>query len=141
MLIKLIQPHYSNDGLVMKNNDIKFEVSKFELNYNENIAEKDYLYSETYDGTGFIIASGDAQMVKKPYYVALQVEKVKGGESNPNNSDNTYINLILVTNGSGTFKTKDSNWHKDNKLAKPEYEFKIIGYIPIAEQSENKTKE
>lgn len=115
--------------------DIHFEVSKFEINYNENISDKDYLYSETYDGTGFVLASGNSEMVKKPYYVALQITKVKGGEANPNSSDNTIIRMVMITNGSGTFTTVDSNWHKDKKMTKPEYKFKIIGFIPITEQN------
>lgn len=102
--------------------DIKFEVANFELNHNNSGV------FESYSGKGTIIAVGKETLVKKPYLVLLEINRISGGSKDFTGTE--YKNVV-VYNGIGQFSTYDSEIN--DKLIKPNYEFKIIGYMPYIE--------
>lgn len=92
---------------------------------------------EKYLGTAIITAVGDESLVKKPYLVLVQTNKISGG----NKSGNNIIENIIVYNGIGKIKTSDWNMdNENNNFEKPVYEFKVIGYIPYNEVDPTKTE-
>lgn len=113
---------------------IKFEATSFTLDY-ENSEGR--LSDERYTGSGIITVSGDELIVKKPYLVLLQVKKISGGEKR---SSGERMENVIVINGIGRFFTDDWNFVKNEKMEKPVYEFKIIGYIPYLEVENQQNK-
>lgn len=115
---------------------IYFEVNNFEIKYERNTLTSSS-YEETYSGEGYIMAKGDPSKISKPYFVILNIVRVKGGNTSSNNDN--YNATVLVKNGSGKFNTSDNKFYyqgsDDNaRMVKPEYQLKIIGYVPISEQ-------
>lgn len=104
--------------------NIRFEVISFELKYEDGQNSK---FGETYSGTGIIKASGNQELVNKPYLVLVQIKKVSGGDER---STGYQFNNVIVTNGIGRVTTYDWSLDKNIKMERPVYELKVVGYIP-----------
>lgn len=113
---------------IKEKGNISFEVSSYSLKY-EDDSTRDY-FSETYKGEGIITVSGDASLAKKSYLVLFEVNKLSGGDKT---DISNQTRQVIVSNGMGTFSTHDWNFDKQSKMSKPEYKFKILGYIPFIE--------
>jgi hypothetical protein len=102
--------------------DIRFEVKDLQLKFDEGSSD------HSYSGEAPIIALGNPALVKQPYIVLVSVEKVKGGD--PTESKK-LTDTIVVVDGLGMIKTRDSADPKKVKFEKPEYNFSIKGYLPL----------
>lgn len=107
--------------------NIEFKISSFTIDYKKESNAS--FFDETYTGNGIVTATGDPSLVNKPYYLLLQIKKVKGGDKR---TFETHENIVVM-NGIGRFTTTDWSYDKTVILEKPEYDIKIIGYIPYNE--------
>ena len=106
----------TNSSGLVNNNFFKIE------SFNMDTEKTDYTYSDnyyTYTGTGVITC-----LDKNTNYFVL-IEKID------NANDTEDYTTTIVMNGKGEFGTYDSTY-SDN-IEKPEYEFKVIGFIPFEE--------
>lgn len=95
-------------------------LDSFKINsFNMETESTNYTYSDnytTYEGNGTVTCTDTAHN----YYVLLQqIDKANG---------KTEQNIALVVNGTGEFTTYDSSLTDKQK---PDYEFKILGFIPF----------
>lgn len=131
---KAKQENVISENIIKKDNNIKFEVQNFELSYEDNSRNiSDYKFrNEKYFGNGIIVASGDAELVSKPYVVIIKFIRKSGG--NGKNTNTEYIKYLPIINGTGKIITEDTVTDGNDTFDKPVYEFTIIGYLPITEQ-------
>lgn len=94
-----------------------FDISDFTLESDEY----EYLEEVYYEGKG-IITTRDKSGI---YIVALKSTLLSGGDQE-STDDKEQIEIVLVEGGKGKFSTYDSG--KEEKISKPEYDFKIVGY-------------
>lgn len=111
---------------------ITFEVSSFNLEYKK---ENTSFFEESYTGTGIITPSGDEKLVKKPYLVLLNI--TEDGGNGHSTSYSNGLQTVIVNNGVGKFQTYVFNTDRNINLAKPVYNFKILGYVPFSEIENN----
>lgn len=98
---------------------VKFEVANFTIESETT----EYTYTEnstSYTGKGLIIT----QEKKGTYLVALKITLKSGGDED---SEKEYYTTVMVNDGKGEFGTYE--YGDEDKITKPEYEFKILGYI------------
>jgi hypothetical protein len=91
----------------------------------ENNSSGNY-FSERYTGEGIITVNGDPGLIKKSYYVLVDVKNISGGSQEYGSGG---IQNVTVTNGLGRFSTSDWNTDEKTKMVKPKYEARIIGYM------------
>lgn len=131
LVILLILFTASCQKLTPNNKDIKFELKNFELKYEKS--DLKFAPSEQYTGKGNILAVGDPQLVKKPYMVLIKITRIKGGLETDTNKE--YTSTLLVNDGIAEIATYDYHrlydTEKDKPFTKPEYQVKILGYIPF----------
>lgn len=111
------QEVYKSEG------ELKFNVSSFKMSY-EDESTKEH-FDEKYSGEGIITVNGNDAVLKRTFFVFVDVAKISGGAS----YGNSEIKTVIVNNGIGKFNTHDWNYKKSEKMVKPIYEAKIIGYI------------
>jgi hypothetical protein len=125
-----------SDNFALKVNNIKFEVTSFVIKYEDSTKSDSEYIIENFDGNGIINATGDENLVKKPYSVLIEIKKISGGSKSVYNEG---FRTVIVNNGIGTFTTNDSLYAKSvPRMVKPIYEINVIGYQPFIEQSVNK---
>lgn len=98
---------------------VKFEVANFTIESETT----EYTYTEnstSYTGKGLIIT----QEKKGTYLVALKITLKSGGDED---SEKEHYTTVMVNDGKGEFGTYE--YGDEDKITKPEYEFKILGYI------------
>jgi hypothetical protein len=121
-----------NKEVIVQENEISFEISPF--SYNHETSDSERTYSDTYEAIGRIVAKGNEEVTNKPYMVLIEVTRIDGSEHEELRTSGVGVRNVLVFEGEGKFSVSDSVFFfsNDNKfqLEKPEYEAKVIGYIP-----------
>jgi hypothetical protein len=111
-----------------KKPNISFVISSFSIGY-ENNSSGEY-FNESFSGEGIITVNGDPELLKKAYYVLVDIKNISGGSQKYGGGG---IQNVIVTNGLGRFTTSDWNSDEKTKMVKPKYEARIIGYIAYEE--------
>lgn len=118
--------------------NVTFEVREFAIRVDDTDLSTSKIMRQ-YNGRGTIVAMGDPEVIKRPYFVFIRTTTIKGGNEEWLKG---YVYGYPVINGTGEIGTRNivDIIKGENKPTPPEYVFEVIGYVPITPQAKKEQK-